>query len=339
LEKSFKPYASYSRLSKYNSCGQAYKLHYIDKIPSSLFSLATLTGSIYHTAAEKYLEDYANSQALDFFEAAVHATLENYKIKLPANLLNELIELAITKSEIYYKCTEAYVGKDAIRTKDGRVSSSPEMTSGFKSAYFKAEIQPKKENIDIASVALSDEFMSVSLSDAFCNAYFLVKQLELPSWFKKVCSIEFEFSNQPSPGIINNEIYWPGTDLLFNGKIDLVCLDQEDELIIIDHKTSSGEAPNESYVKHHEQLNVYAWFYRELFNIAPNKMGINHVKSKKWITSEIDYALAEEIVLNLVKAHHSIKEEKFSKRNPTNFNSPCTYCNFLPLCYPNFSKK
>lgn len=134
-------------------------------------------------------------------------------------------------------------------------------------------------------------------------------------------------------------------DLLFTGYIDLVARNDKGQLLIIDHKTNSGEVPSKSKISRHEQMLVYGFMVTLLGGEMPAYVGMNHLRSGKLVLAEFSMAKAEIAMERLLSIVAGIEKRVFVRQNPDGYHSRCVVkpfregdpprlCAGLPFCHP-----
>lgn len=134
-------------------------------------------------------------------------------------------------------------------------------------------------------------------------------------------------------------------DLLFNGYIDLVARNPQGELLIIDHKTNSGEVPSKGKISRHEQMLVYGFMITLLGGEKPAYVGMNHLRSGRLILAEFSMEKAELAMERLLSIVAGIEKRVFVRQNPDGYHSRCVVkpfrdgepprlCPGLPHCHP-----
>jgi hypothetical protein len=135
------------------------------------------------------------------------------------------------------------------------------------------------------------------------------------------------------------------TTSLFNGFIDLLARDQLGRLLIIDHKTSKGDAPAVDKVAMHEQLLIYGYVIYYATGEVPHQIGINHLRSGKLVLADFNLAKAEKAVARLLTLQAAIEAKVFLTQDPYGYGARCvtesfrsdkppTLCPGLRYCHP-----
>lgn len=100
-----------------------------------------------------------------------------------------------------------------------------------------------------------------------------------------------DFNGYPDLKILESEYEFfeeINESFIFTGKIDLIALDSNDNLIVIDHKSKGkfkNKAERDEYSK---QLYLYAFAVFKKYNKFPNKLAFNMIRTNKWIEFKFD---------------------------------------------------
>lgn len=132
------------------------------------------------------------------------------------------------------------------------------------------------------------------------------------------------------------------TDVLFNGYIDMLARNESGELLIIDHKTSSGKVPAVEKISRHEQLLVYGFIVYHLSGEMPSAIGINHLRSGRLILAPFSLEKAELAIERLCGNRRGAELNVFVKQDPYGWGSKCIqdkkdsvdFCPGLKYCFP-----
>jgi hypothetical protein len=190
---------SYSKLTTYDRCSELFKLKYIQGIPESREdTLATRLGSICHTAIEQFYEDGGET-----IETPYHAlTRENgvwYQELASNNLLIIFKELQtyghhITK--LYWRASAKYTGPDKIRKADGSVSTSPHLTTAWKTYIKNNALDRMAHHIDqVAARVAKDRWTGISLSEVYSQSLGILYPYVNPPEVYAVVAIELAISD------------------------------------------------------------------------------------------------------------------------------------------------
>lgn len=94
-----------------------------------------------------------------------------------------------------------------------------------------------------------------------------------------------------------------------SGIADLVFSDPEnDETIIVDHKTKSAASMKKEYQLYRKQLYLYAIWLKEEYGHYPTKLRFNMVKDGTFIDEDFDESMVEETKQWFVDSIHEIEE-------------------------------
>ena len=311
------PYYSISRLDAFNRCGRYYQLKYIDRIPSDSLNRSNLLGSILHKALEcLYTQDsWQGLSLLEYYSEAVGEAAFKAKLigEFELDLIESLNEYSRLTDLLYERASEGYIGEDAIRTKDGKVPSNPQMTGQWKKLEAKLGITLRREAIDNL-FRERPPHVNFSVCDVLAEARNLCRQYKHHPDISEVHGIEIPISQ-----VIGNEIINPapldslGIDNYFlHGFVDFTGL-YRGEPIVIDHKTSL-KLPTEEEIGHHIQLLSYSWALEQINPALPIKyIGIDHIRSGKVIVAEVP-SNRDEILREYFEVHKDITSGLFRKR-------------------------
>lgn len=131
-------------------------------------------------------------------------------------------------------------------------------------------------------------------------------------------------------------------DVLFNGYIDMLARNEAGELIIVDHKTSSGKVPTVEKISRHEQLLVYGFIVYHLSGEMPAAIGINHLRSGRLVLAPFSLERAELAIERLCGNRRGAELSVFVKQDPYGWGSKCIQekkdnvelCPGLKYCFP-----
>ena len=340
---------SYSQLNTYKDCGVKYRKYYIEKNKKRDVTQATEIGSLVHSCIERFYLGEFDSPG-DAFPAVIKEYLTELGIQ---RFLPDLEEISEFFNRLLERASFDYKGPNAIRTADGSIAKSPQMTRTWKDEVRKNNMDERMDEVNIPiNRKLPEAYKNVKMTAVYSEAEFLAKRYKHPKVLKDVKSIEFGFSipdyegdpsspdpEQREPHIKNLATLPNGR--VFRGFIDLVGVLPNGDTIIVDHKTSAGEPPNMLKVKHHEQLLLYAYFWHQLTGNWPEYIGINHIRSGTLVTAAVDQAMALEAALRHDEVVDAIDKKVFLKNAPFEYGSPClgreanlaTACPYLAECH------
>jgi hypothetical protein len=275
---------------------------------------------------------------------------------LETNGLSDIYDDLVTYSEplvrLYTRADARYLGKDVIRTQAGAIPKAPQMTTVWKQEVAASPMRFKMDNLNNkVATRLGGPWEDIKLTHIYAQTKNLIEQYRHPPSVVKVQAIEMGLSvpmngdpNHDDPlrreDYYENPVYLP-SGRMFTGFIDLVAINYKGETIIVDHKTSGGDAPTEFKVKNHEQLLVYCYLWKELTGELPAKIAINHIKTGQFIQALVDPDLVAEAVARHDGLAKAIDHNIFVKRAPFEYGSPClgsessakTACIFLQTCH------
>ena len=337
---------SFSRLELYQKCPEMYKYQYVEKYrPEQPFAAPLVRGSFVHDVLEEYIDpDTLTSSIEDALYLYFGPWLEELHTGIP---LEEAWDFANKFGDLLFraspKCNDP---KLKIRKADGTVPSNLESypTKSWKSALQKSGLSKLRYEMDNkAGLNYPDAFINLSFSYFVGETFAMLKGFEIPAWIKQTVFVEKGFSTNQ-----NDKLLLPGSsDLYFNGYMDWVAEDQYGQLIILDHKTSKKK-PSEQQVQNFPQLNLYAWGYKLVYGIWPNKIGIHHVRSGEIVLANVDKKIVNRTLVyygTIQKA--GIESGLFIKRHPEEYGSPCIQrdrqtdkvsfiCPYLHKCWPEY---
>jgi hypothetical protein len=196
------------------------------------------------------------------------------------------------------------------------------------------DISAQRAHVDFADNA-------ISLCKVVAQGWAYARNFEYPDYFEQTLYVELPVNTDEQ----KIEVI-PGVD--WNGSIDWVFRDVNGQVTIADHKTSK-DLPNEFGVQYHEQLNLYAVLYYELYDEWPDYIGINHLKSNTLVRVALDPQIASniynyyrEVVVDICKPNQTWLRRSPLKR--FNIGTPCVKevrgqaitCPMLSTCWPHF---
>lgn len=343
---------SISRNSTYEKCGEMFRQEYILKNRVRTEANHFIIGTICH----KSLETYYTGQV----DKPITALAQQWQDWLDERNLGELyLDLQLYRQDIaqlYRRARADYNKPDKIRTKDGRVSSKPEMTTPWKNAVAELQLDDRRIDIDMRALdALDGAYQDVSVSTCFAETHDLLEDYIDPSEIAAVEYIEFPISHRQyeenNYGVreltdLWNPVQLPNTGIYLNGYADMIVRltpEMGGGIGIVDHKTSSGDAPSVVQVAHHEQLLAYAWAWWSLTGEWPTHIGINHLRSRKAVFAEVDPTAAQNAIARLEALIVAQQAGVYLKKDPFGYNSPCLtmsgglptkMCPHLKSCHP-----
>ena len=353
LENKPKSY-SVSRLKTYSECSQAYKYKYIDKLKVTSASVSTIIGSLLHESLEIYLHPDNTIDFITVFENQSKIAFykrkyidENTDKSIFDKLYNNLLEYSRDVRTLYHRASADYTGKLAIRTKDGKVSNSPMMTSGWKTAS-------KNLNLGERYYELEDEFNQIcilediSLVEAFTEAYNLASNYETPEEIIETVALEFKLSDynyetkEFTNAVLMPDEYGGDTEIYLNGYIDwlgYVMFEGQRRFALIDYK-SSKENLTVDKLEYHAQLLAYVYAVEKLTGIQVEVIGVHSLRHKKLVLVEVDRDILKVANNSLFSKHNLIANNYFYQEHlPDSQYSKCLNsfnkeCPFLQYCYP-----
>jgi len=343
---------SHSRLGVFEKCGKMYEYQYIKK--EAVFETADhfIIGEICHGT----LEDYYN----DIYKTVEESLANRWHNWLGERnltpLLDDLQSYAADVAHLYRRASPLYNGKDKIRKRDGTVADNPQMTSDWKRSVEELQLSDRAHNIDYGMItSLGPAYAGVSLSNCYSETIEIMRDYKEPVQLKSVDWLEFPISHRVREDKqvkdLWNPVKLPRTGVYLNGYIDLVGRMRDEHgggVVLLDHKTTSGGAPSELEVEHHEQLLKYAWAWHQLTGEWPTHIGVNHLRSKSAVIVPLDQ---NEALLAIERTEALIEAQKrgdYIRKDPFAYGSPCIrmrdhqvdrHCPYLAKCHPNVAKK
>lgn len=152
---------------------------------------------------------------------------------------------------------------------------------------------------------------------------------KLGNKFKETNDLEKAFK-QLTP-IVEEEI--KNQDLQVRGFIDAIY-DTEDEVVIIDYKTSKKDDMTPEY---RLQLGIYALLYKRKYNKTPSRVGINFLKFGERMI-DVDQVLLDEAKTEILFVHEMTKSDAISDY-PKKESGLCKWhsgqCDFYNDCIKN----
>lgn len=344
-----KNFYSISRLKTYSECSKFYENRYINKIKVQDVSSSTLLGTLVHGAIEEYYLSADRNGKPDSLNRCFSRS--SSKILLEMGLLEEeelnyisssLNAYSLNIKTLYKKASKLYQGSDAIRTREGKEAKSPQATSAWKAEAKLLGLESSKRTIDtFFKGKLPTE---ISLAEVYAEALHLVTNYRHPRLITKVEAVEFPISHKDLENdTLVNPVNMPDEfggeeDFFFNGYVDLIGETESGEKVIVDHKTSK-KAYTEEDLKYNPQLIAYAWAYSVLTGDKVSYIGINNIRDREFVYTELpDDDQCQEILNSLFSNHKDISSCSFKKKAPEPY-SPCLNmfgkpCPYLPCCWP-----
>jgi hypothetical protein len=308
------PYYSISRLDAFNKCGKYYQLKYIERIPSDGLNKSNLLGSILHKALECLYENkkWLEESPLDYFSEAVRETLIKAKLigEFELDLIKSLEEYSKLTDSLYLRANKDYEGADAIRTKDGKIPSNPQMTGQWKKLEGELGISIRKEAID-NFFRERPPHINFSITDVLSEARNLCSKYQHHPEITNVIGIEVPISQVNDDEITNPVSLEPlGVEGYYlHGFVDLLG-EYRGRGIIIDHKTSM-KVPSIEDISHHIQLLTYSWAMEQINPSMPmSYVGIDHIRTGQVIIAQVP-ANRDELLREYFKAHQDISNGLF----------------------------
>jgi ATP-dependent exoDNAse (exonuclease V) beta subunit len=331
---------SISKIQKYTKCSKMYDLHYNQKMYRTDKSDATVIGSLCHEALEAYYREEVEHpiDALNKIWAELLKPLEDAQDELED--LKEDLQLLSWRASA--DCKDAKIW---IRNRDGTVPRALSMNSKYKSEVERLGIDERKSVINQkAFEGIKDWSLNLSLADCYSETYRILQRYKEIPGLRKVLHVELGISTKDGEGGVTNGVTLPISKQHMNGYIDLVA-EVNGQLAIIDHKTTSGDAPDMITVMYTDQLLLYAWAYNELYGVKPDYIGINHLKSGKVVLAPLNWSLVEDTLNRFECSIIAARNGTYLKKSPTEYQSPCLggsknisevtrTCPYLDVCHP-----
>lgn len=346
---------SVSRLQVYLACQQLFFEKYINKsgIVVDTKQTALIQGSLTHALLEVRLKDLSlvAQTPLVVAEWLVEVCGLNIAADFEEMLqgkgicLTSVLEYAESLSSLLKRCGPKYEEEDKLRTKDGKILADPLTypSTAFRQAYDQLNLSQNKQIIDVSAARQHPDFATndISLCNVVANSLNFAQNFTYPEDFKRTIAIELDLSAQTeTPLSIVPGVEW-------KGYIDWVYETKTGEVVIVDHKTNKA-IPNELEVVHHEQLNIYASLYYEIYNVWPNRIGIQHLRSDTLVTAEVDpvissqiYSYYKEITLDILNPRavwlRQSPAKTYAGTCVKKFGLSVQVCPLLASCWPNFN--
>ena len=336
---------SFSKVQTFTKCSQMYHLHYTSGLYRTDSSNATFTGSMVHEALEAY---YLGEEEHPY-PALQKAWAKFFKDNELETLIDRIQDINSDMAQLIWRASaECKDPKVWIRNKDGTVPKALSYNRTYQNECARLGIEERKAYVDTQVQRKLPELAGVSICDCYTDSLELLKDYEEIPGLTEVKYVELPFSKkekaEDGSWETSNAVELPELGDYINGFIDLVAV-VNDKIAIIDHKTSSGPAPDILAVMYWDQLLLYAYAYEKLFGEKPYYVGINHVRSKKTILAPINWDIVNDAVARLEATITAAKAGVPFKRSPTEYNSPCTGgakqiaeytrpCKYLDICHP-----
>lgn len=341
---------SFSKVSSYMKCSTFFKLRYIDRIKVYKDSNSTILGSFIHAALEE-LYDIPGDDSIQSLEDAFNKTspevLKSIGIENPKYFIQLINEYLEDYDHLVYLASAECTGPDCIRTKAGKIAKSPQMTSGWKTKEKELNLAQRKEQINSTFTSFLDAAADLDITECYTTARLLAKEYVTPSEIVSIEEIELPISkwDKESSIMINPIKIEAEEDIYLTAFLDLVCLvevDRKPEIAILDHKTSK-ERYTQEIVLHNQQLNIYAVLYELLSGQQVKYIGINSIRHKELVLTEVNRELRDAIMNNFLQTITSTKQGVFVKSFPDSQYSTCLNmynkkCSYLNICHPTYDE-
>lgn len=347
-----KGFYSVSKVQTFARCTEMYHLHYTMSMYRSDTNIHTLIGTMVHSA----LEDFYEGKADHPHKSLQGAWSRFFEERDLGDVFGRINDLSTDLSQLAWRAsTKCQDPKLQIRTKDGSIPKNASMTSIYKKEAEKLGLDERKAYIDRQVDKRTEDLKGISLVDCYAETNQLLENYEEIPGLTEVKNVELSFSEKVKDpdsnrwnGEIRNPVILPRTKDYLNGFADLVAV-VNDQIAIIDHKTSSGEAPDVLTVMYWDQLLLYAFAYEAVFGEKPYYIGINHLRSGKTTLAPINWDIVKDAVNRFEDSITSAKSGNHCKRSPTEFGSPCLggaksmaeatrVCKYLDVCHPDLHK-
>lgn len=315
-----------------------YQNRYISKLPvEPTIKEALIKGSLSHFILEEML---TGKSVLDSFLLVLPTWLEtNCMLETVEDpflasqgegiCLAVLADYADATSDLLLRCAVNYTKEDAIRKKDGGVPADPLAypPKEFQMEYSALGLQDIKFSVDVVAARLNQSFTDLSLANITAQALFFAKNFKYPERFKVSLGVEYPF--MPSPADDYPQLSFVG-DRTWNGAIDWIWKTLDNEVVITDHK-SSKKCPTEDDILWHSQLNLYVALYYEQTGVYVDYTCINHLPSNSFVMVKPDPGIVSTIYNYYKSLQEDIDSSKFTRRIPTDYQSPCLEYKYGPL--------
>lgn len=122
-----------------------------------------------------------------------------------------------------------------------------------------------------------------------------------------------DFSGFDGIKVLEAEYYFEEVikNFIFVGKIDLIAEDDNDNLIVIDHKSKSSFKNKKELHEYARQLYLYSFAVRKKYHKFPTKLMFNMFRKEEWVTIDFsikDYVEALKWSIDLVEEIESTIE-------------------------------
>lgn len=118
---------------------------------------------------------------------------------------------------------------------------------------------------------------------------------------------------------------------ILNGKIDLIAMDKNGDLVVIDHK-SKGKFKNKAEKNEYAiQLYLYAFAVFKKYGKFPKKLMFNMFRSGEWVKFDFDEDKYTESLEWLIKSVHEIESAMEFPPKPNTFFCQ-NFCPFRNIC-------
>lgn len=348
-------FTSHSRLGVFESCGQKYYREYILKERIQQEADHFIIGTMCHSA----VEDTWNGNQPDV-QAALDVNWHNWlEDKNLGYLKKELKDISKDIGSLWKRSSAEYIGRDAIRKAGNLVADNPTMTKAWKDAAAELKIAERQASVDNRSRSqLGVAYANVSLVNCYSETYAIMSNFKDPDCLASVEYLEFPLSERvygPDPDQLGkqklleiiNPVKFEKSNTYLNGYIDVVGKNHNGDIVILDHKTSSGLPPIETAVAHNEQLLQYAWAWQQLTGDWPAYVGINHLRSGTCVIAPVDPQRVLDVIERREHLILATSQGVYPKKDPFAYSSPCLklkdgalsdHCPHLAKCHPQVAK-
>lgn len=189
---------SYSRLTTYDKCSELYRLMYqvgLGDVRQDTFH--TRLGSYCHSALESFYNCTDGSVASPYEALTGPKGIWDTELtKLGLDPVREdLNRYAGHMTKLYARANHKYKGHDAIRTKDGKVTESPQFTTPGREYIRQFGLDTLATKVDRMAAALSENWQTVSLSDVYAQSQAMLYQYKNPEEIDTVVMVELGISD------------------------------------------------------------------------------------------------------------------------------------------------
>ncbi|MBD2201793.1 PD-(D/E)XK nuclease family protein [Calothrix sp. FACHB-1219] len=350
-------YYSVSRLKTYSQCSEYYRLKYVENKYVKSISSSTLLGSLCHRVLEELYSLDSYKDPIDLFnllckEVMIDVGLfdKNVSKVLLDTLVSSLISYSKDVLSLYNRASGSYIGKDAIRTKDGKVPLSPQMTSTWKDSEKAMNLPSRRDYINRLASQISDYVENISLCEVFGESYYILSNYTVPSNLLETLYTELPISKyDEESGSLINPVLMPdslgGEDSIYlNAFIDWIgraVHKGKEGIAIVDYKSSKEEL-DETKIKYNVQLYSYVYAFEKLTGLTVDFIGIHNLRTNNLYLVDVDRN-GMNITLDILFGKHKyISKELFSKHVPDSSYSPCLSsfgkkCIYIEHCYPDLA--